>query len=362
MPFHKSEAYQAEIARLQQELAIALGPLDSSFTTIDDASLRVRMLGTLLETVPVGVILSEAPDGRIVMGNSHVESLVRHPIRKSAHIAAYDEWVSFHADGSRVKAGEYPLARIYTENLDHAELDVHYLCGDGVKRWIRIVGKPVRDDEGSIIGGAVAMIDIESERQAHSQQKVMIGELNHRVKNLFAVVQSVVGQTLRNEGVDTEIQDKIANRLSAYAKAHAQLLSLEGGEAAIDDIAREILSGFIGDRRIRISGPAITLPERSAMALSMAFFELATNARKYGALSADQGIVDLDWKIDEATHMFHVRWQELGGPTPTAPATKGFGSFVLDRALAMQTRGKVAIDYPASGLVWELAAPIAAND
>lgn len=367
MPFRESQEYQNELAQLERALVGILSPDNASLDNIEDAARRVRFLAAMLETVPVGLAVAEAPSGRIIMGNNNLEDLVRHPVIHSENVDDYGSWVAFHADGRRVESHEYPLSTIIREHASRAELDVLYQCGDGVLRWRRIIGNPVFDDNDDMIAATVVMIDIENERQAQEQQNVMIGELNHRVKNLFAVVQSVVTQTLRNEGVDSEVQDKVAARIDAHARAHAQLFALRGAMASVDEIARETLSSFILDKRIHINGPKVDLPERQAMALSMAFFELSTNAQKYGALSNGVGKVNIQWDVGDPDTAFnhhsgdgtlHLHWIETGGPTPHVDGSKGFGSFVLDRALSMQTRGKVDIDYPETGLVWKLTAPL----
>lgn len=361
MPFHEHQGYQEEIAHLERALVGVLSPKTNCISTIEDAANRVRLLSAMLETVPVGVAVAEAPSGRIIMGNHTLEELVGHPVIHSENVDDYGSWVAFHENGNRVKSHEYPLSRVIREGVRRAELDVHYQCGDGDLRWRRIIACPVFDDNGDMLAATVAMVDIEKERKLREQQNVMIGELNHRVKNLFAVVQSVVTQTLRNEGVESAVQDKVAARIDAHARAHAQMLSLKGSMASVDDIGRTILSSFIDDGRINIDGPKIDFPDRSAMALSMAFFELSTNAQKYGALSNGAGQVDIGWRVEPNENddeMLHLHWIETGGPTPKQSSSKGFGSFVLDRALAMQTRGKVTIDYPETGLIWKLTAPL----
>lgn len=356
MPFHKTEEYREELAHLERALLSVMSPDATHFTSIEDAARRIRVLSAMLETVPVGVAVVEAPSGRFIMGNRNLEMLVGHPLIHSENTDAYDAWVSFHPDGRRVQSHEYPASRIIRDGVKRAEMDVHYQCGDGVLRWRRIIGNPVLDENGEMFAATVAMIDIENERQAQAQQNILIGELNHRVKNLFAVVQSVVTQTLRNEGVDFDVQEKVAARIDAHARAHSQLLSLHGAMVSIEEIAREILGSFIQDGRIHIDGPRVDLPEREAMALSMAFFELSTNAQKYGALTSAKGRVNIHWAVEEDG--LHLHWIETGGPPPQISEAKGFGSFVLDRALAMQTRGKVDIDYPETGLIWKLTAPL----
>lgn len=359
MPFRGTPEYKNELAHLERALVNILSPHANNLNTIEDAARRIRLLNAMLGTVPVGVAVAEAPSGRIIMGNHTLEILVGHPVIHSENVDDYGAWISFHDDGRRVESSEYPLSRVIRDGEIHAQMDVHYQCGDGVWRWRRIIANPVLDENGEMFAATVAIIDIENERQAQAQQNIMIGELNHRVKNLFAVVQSVVTQTLRNEGVDIDVQDKVAARIDAHSRAHSQLLALRGAMANIDEIACEVLGSFINDGRIHIEGPRIDLPERAAMALSMAFFELSTNAQKYGALTNDRGRVDIKWNMQSGDeNILHLHWVETGGPPPVLSESKGFGSFVLDRALAMQTRGKVDIDYPDTGLVWKLTAPL----
>lgn len=122
-------------------------------------------LRTIVETVPVGIVLAELPSGRIVSGNSYVESLLGHPVLPSADIDSYDEWVSYHADGTRVDGHEYPLARMVMNGEENPSIEVHYQRGDGTRAWIRIMGRPVRDAHGKLIGGVVALVDVDTERR-----------------------------------------------------------------------------------------------------------------------------------------------------------------------------------------------------
>jgi PAS domain-containing protein len=122
-------------------------------------------LRTIVETVPVGLVLAELPSGRIVGGNSYIETMLRHPVLYSPDIHSYDEWVSFHADGTRVDGHEYPMARMVAGE-EHPSIDVHYQRGDGTRAWTRIMGRPVRNEHGELVGGVVALVDIDGERRA----------------------------------------------------------------------------------------------------------------------------------------------------------------------------------------------------
>ncbi len=357
----------ASLDLLQRQLPASLLGETQSFASLAEAVQRVRMLEAMIETVPVGVVVAEAPSGRIILGNRQMEALVGHPIIHSTGVDGYAEWIAHHADGSRVQPDEWPLSIVVRGAREESELDVLYQRGDGTRRWMRVIGRSVRDGAGQLVAAAVAVVDIDDERRLQGQQQVVIGELNHRAKNMIAVIKSIVAQTLRREQVASTVIEKVADRLDAYARAHAQLTALAGHGASVAEIARETLRGGIDDGRIRINGPHCLVPERTAMALSMAFHELATNAVKHGALSVPTGAVQLDWLIAPVTngHQLTMCWAESGGPTPKAPsneAAKGFGSIVIDRALAMQSRGTVTIEYPPAGMRWTFTAILTATD
>ncbi len=347
-----------EILELQARLAELSEETQRSSAYARKSVQRLNMLEAVLETVPVGVVLADHA-GQIIHGNSQVVEMLRHPVYNSVDVNEYDQWVSFHADGTRVANHEYPLSQVIVGDVERAELDVHYQRGDGTRFWMRIIGKPVIDNDGNKIGAAVALLDIDEEKRLNETQNLLIKELNHRVKNAFSVVKSIVAQTLRRENVSTELRETLDERLNAYAAAHSRLVNMTWEKALLSDVAEET-AGRIGAERVRTSGPAISLPSREALATSMAFYELGTNAVKYGALSVPEGQVDLSWHLagEGADRSLSVDWIETGGPTPATPTRKGFGSFVIDRALSAETRGKVKIDYNKHGLRWNLTMPL----
>lgn len=356
------DGLKLEIERLKIELETVISTRVEDAVAATGIKNRSVFLEAMLETMPIGVIMAEAPSGKIIMGNRRAEELVRHPILESADVDSYGEWVSFHANGQRVETHEYPLSRVIRDGEEYSELDVNYQRGDGTKFWVRIVGRPVRDQSGTMIGAAIALFDIDNERHLMAQQEVLIDELNHRVKNAFTVVKSIVSQSLRVSNAPPDMRITIDSRLDAYAKAHSQLIGSRWDQASIKDIADDTI-GQIAEARITMDGPSINVPSRVAMALSMAFYELATNAIKHGSLSDPNGTVRLWWDqtSDEQPALF-IEWVELGGPAPVEPTTKGFGSKIIDQILAAETYGKVIIDYPDTGLTWSLQMPMTEED
>ena len=341
-----------EIARLEARIR----ELESS-SDVDDLQRRLAFVETMMEIVPVGLVVADET-GRIVRGNQQTERMVRHPVLKSADASAYGEWVSHHEDGTRVQAHEYPLARILAGE-DHAELEVCYQRGDQTTFWMRIIGEPVFDAEGQRIGAAVALIDIDEQRKLQRAQDILIGELNHRVKNAFSVTQAIVNRTLRKAGVADELRTDLDTRLFAYAQAHARLVGRKWGYAPLEEIAREIVIPIANDR-ITLSGPEVDLTSRLGISLSMAFYELATNAVKYGSLSAEDGTVALDWRIEGDRLL--IDWVEHGGPPAIEPESTGFGSFVIGRGLMAETGGRTRLDFTEEGLRWSVDMPVPTNE
>ncbi len=142
-------------------------------------------LRAVLDNVPVAVILAEAPSGQILFGNRGVDRLFRHPLRHSAGPDEYTEWEGYHADGGRVQGREYPLAQVIATG-GPAELEVHYACGDGVRRWIRMTGAPVRDAERRLTGALVVCADVDAQRRTAELMARLADEREGEVARLGA--------------------------------------------------------------------------------------------------------------------------------------------------------------------------------
>ncbi len=139
-------------------------------------------------------------------------------------------------------------------------------------------------------------------------------------------------------------------------------MSGQWDRAAIHDLADEILGHHAREGRIDFGGATIMLPARQAIALSMAFYELMTNAFKHGALSSSPGRVELSWRIETEGSRIRIEWREVDGPPVITPERKGFGTFLIDRALAAEMNGSVAMNYGAMGYSWTLDAPLPAQE
>jgi two-component sensor histidine kinase len=187
------------------------------------------------------------------------------------------------------------------------------------------------------------------ELRAHQRQQLMINELNHRVKNTLFTVQSLARQSL-GRPADTPGLHAFNERIMALARAHDLLTQSVWEGANLKEILEETLEPYL-DRTV-LAGPPVALTPNAALALSMVFHELGTNAVKYGALSVPEGSVTVVWHVDPgAQHRLTLHWEERGGPTVSPPARKGFGSRLIAASLKSDLAGEARVDYRPSGLV-----------
>lgn len=208
----------------------------------------------------------------------------------------------------------------------------------------------------------VALQTALAEREiALRHQELLVNELNHRVKNTLAIIQSIAFQTLKGDETTPAVRDAFMARLMALAVAH-DILTEESWEGAglrdVVTLATGMHAAGDGVQRIGASGPDVRLAPKAAVALSMAFHELATNAAKYGCLSNDTGHVEVTWTVEEdgTDRRLSLAWSEIGGPPVVEPKKKGFGSRLIERGLAGELDGEASIAYRETGLVCRLTA------
>jgi PAS domain S-box-containing protein len=200
-------------------------------------------------------------------------------------------------------------------------------------------------------------IDVTELRQAEERRQLLINELNHRVKNTLATVQSIASQTFGSK-IDKELQESFEARLLALAKAHDALTREDWQGADLYEVVLNAAAFSPGQEdRFDIAGPQLRLSPKAVVPLTMALHELCANASKYGALSVAEGRVSIHWRMSSDPDRAVFRWVEQGGPPVEAPATKGFGSRFLEQGLAHELQARVKLEYPRSGVVFELELP-----
>lgn len=224
--------------------------------------------------------------------------------------------------------------------------------------YLNFVYQPIRDVAGQVAGIFVQGHDVTETVVAAERQKLMIDELNHRVKNTLATVQSIAMQTARSHADPATFAESFQARLLALSHTH-DLLTRSHWEGADLRAILEHETEAHGPHRINLNGLPVALEPAAALSLGMIFHELATNAAKYGALSAPDGRVLVDWAVaNHAQPVLHIAWREIGGPPASPPERRGFGSRLIERNVRHDLAGQVELDYADTGFHAEFSIPL----
>lgn len=241
---------------------------------------------------------------------------------------------------------------------DSYTVEKRYVRKDGSVVWVELAASIVRNEDGSSAYGVRIVRDITDKKRAEEQQRLLVQELNHRVKNTLSVVQGLAHQTFKSGAAPMHLVRSFEGRLGALAAAHNLLMKQTWEATPIRDAVEAALRPFqSAQRRIHMDGPALLLMPSATVSLTLSLHELATNAAKYGALSNDNGAVDLQWEIEAET--LTILWREHGGPSVARPGKTGFGTKLLERVVASDLGGRVTIDFETAGVVCTIVAPVA---
>jgi PAS domain S-box-containing protein len=245
------------------------------------------------------------------------------------------------------------LARVRRgERVEH--FDTVRVAKDGRRLHISLAVSPIRNGAGDVIGASKIARDVTARKASEALQKLLFSELNHRVKNTLATIQAIARQSLRSQSDPGAFVAGFTGRIRALARAHDLLVQgrMQGAELA--DLVREQVE-LGGDPRISWAGPTVTLDPRAAMQMALVLHELATNARKYGALSVPTGRLKIGWTTTRRELL--LEWTESGVPSVTAPTSVGFGTTLIERSFEAH-QGESAIRFLADGLSCEIRLPL----
>jgi two-component sensor histidine kinase len=225
--------------------------------------------------------------------------------------------------------------------------------------YLDFVYAPIVEASGEVSGIFVEGFDITDHMRAEEHLRLINDELQHRVKNTLTVVSAIASQTLRGTGNDSALK-KFQGRLAAFANAHDSLTNANWVAASVQEVVEGALAPHqTGPGQFSLSGGDIIVGAKQALSLALAVHELATNAIKYGALTSDQGRVEISWNesLEQDMPAFRFLWQEIGGPAVEKPSKRGFGSQLIERVLTADF-GKVEVSYEPTGLICRLTAPM----
>jgi two-component sensor histidine kinase len=233
---------------------------------------------------------------------------------------------------------------------------------DGTRFWFIPFPTPLHDASGKLVGAVNMLVDITERKRAEDQQALLVRELHHRVKNMLATVQAIMGSTARASTTIEQFQQAFTGRIMALARTHSSLADDEWQAISFKSLLCNELEPYDdgSPRRVHLAGPAVDLPSATAIPLGMAIHELTTNAVKYGALSVLGGSVAVSWALvgDQAHSELTIEWVERNGPAISPPTRRGFGSQLLERVLNNQIGARVMISYDPEGLRAHVVVPL----
>ena len=224
--------------------------------------------------------------------------------------------------------------------------------------YLNFIYQPIRDGSGVVVGIFVQGHDVTTNVQAAQRQKLMIDELNHRVKNTLATVQSIAIQTARSNTDPAGFAETFQSRIMSLSHTHNLLTQSHWEGADLRAILQHETEAY-GPTRVSLIGPPVSLEPSVVLSLGMIFHELATNAAKYGALHTPEGRVLVDWALaDQRDRKLRLTWRETGGPKVAIPDRRGFGSRLIERNIRHDLAGEINLVYAPHGLIAELTIPL----
>jgi PAS domain S-box-containing protein len=243
------------------------------------------------------------------------------------------------------------------EHVDHYE--TVRVAKDGRRIDVSLTVSPLRDRLGRIVGASKVGRDITERKQAEKLQRLLTDELNHRVKNTLAMVQALASQSLRRARSAGDFVSSFSGRVQALARAHDVLTQAKLQSAKVSELVREqVLLGGVDESRVACSGPQLSLDARTAVHLAMVLHELATNARKYGALSVSEGRLSVTWEMHtNGGRRLVLEWKETGGPPVVVPKERGFGTTLIERTMHA-LGGEAGMRYGSDGVTCEIRLPL----
>ncbi len=228
------------------------------------------------------------------------------------------------------------------------QYDVQVRSSTGDLLFWEIASGLTFDDAGNPLGLHVVGRDVTERKRFERHQQLLVGELNHRVKNTLAIVQSLTHQSFNSSVPPQDAIRRFEGRLEALAGAHNLLTRKNWDTALIAEVAGAALAPFCAAGRCEIDGPDVQIGPQTAVSLALALHELATNAAKYGALSNSAGSISVHWTYSD--NLLELMWAESGGPEVSAPTRRGFGTRMIERLLASEFAGKVELSFAPQGV------------
>lgn len=330
-----------------------------------EAALRSRTaeLEAVMATVPAAVWLVHDPEARRITGNRHAAELLRlapgdnvslaaPPGERPAHVRVLDV-----DRKEEVPPDRLPLHRAARGEVVRDE-ELRLAFADGAFVDALISANPLRDAAGAVIGAVGAAVDITARKLGEERQRLLARELDHRVKNMLALVQGLARQTARQAGSVDAFAETFAGRLRALSAAQDALIATGWAGAELGALVRAAIRPHAGERQVEVAVGRVMVPATLAQDLTLTLHELGTNAVRHGALSVPAGRVLIEGGLGDGGGELWLVWREEGGPPVRPPGRSGFGTRLVRQAVAHGRGGHADLDWRPEGLVCTIRVPL----
>ncbi len=309
--------------------------------------------GPLFDLLPTAVYLCDQ-DGLVLRYNQRAAELWgRSPGPGDPEERFCGSFRMYRLDGGILPHRECPMAEVLRTGIPVRDQEVLIERPDGSRGVALVNIEALRDTDGKVVGAVNCFQDISERKRAEGQALLVAREMDHRAKNLLALVQATVHLTQADTARD--FKKAIEGRIRALSNAHTLLAESRWAGADLHALVTEELSPYCseGASRADVHGPDLSLNPQSAQSIAMVLHELTTNSVKYGALSEASGRIRVQWARPEDKKLV-LRWDETGGPTVKPPARQGMGTRLIDSVIRA-AKGKVSFDWRADGLSCEIS-------
>ncbi|HEY0106522.1 MAG TPA: HWE histidine kinase domain-containing protein [Rhizomicrobium sp.] len=314
-----------------------------------------RVARSVLEALPAAIYTTDA-DGKLLYFNKAAEALwgFAPPLGEQRWCGS---WKIFAPDGAPVPHDTCPMAVAIKGRRAAIGPEAVAERPDGTRVPFMPHPTPIFDGGGALIGAVNMLIDLTPQKTADTQQRGLIDEINHRVKNTLATIQALAAQTMRGDA--DAAGRRFEDRLRALSRVHDELARHVWEWADLKVIADDTFAALrkAPGGVVRVQGPSVRLAPRAALAIGMVLHELADNATRHGALSVPGGEVSLEWRA--AHGRLHIDWRERGGPAVGAAGKQGFGVRLLNRSIAQELGGQSQIAFHGDGVHCTMEIPLA---
>lgn len=332
----------------------AIGYVTNRSKTVQIAVARAQLRGMLDGIGPLAWLLGA--DGKVISANRAAVDTLHHSENEMierpiwALPLEYDE-----PEG----AARIRQAVATARNGEDARFDLSVEIGGEptvLDLWVR----PLNQGGNKSHNLVATAVDVTDRHEAQETQRLLMRELDHRMKNTLQVIQAIIRRTARTQRSISMFEQSLLGRLQTMSRAHELLAGERWLGADIDTVIRQEAGSFDVGGVIRISGPRLRLSPKAALSFALVIHELGTNASKYGALSLPAGRVDISWLVEriDGDMWMVLKWRESGGPPVNPPDERGFGSMLIERSIAYELGGDARLEFLADGLVCEIRAPL----